>query len=148
MVSNWKWTSSEMKQQLFQRVWTHHYFSDLCAGSWEEPTDVHCQTLPWKHNGRLLKMQTSRALYSNVSYIHIMGNTVPDNKNIHSYGEIWRALPPIRKHTGRQKLPSSFSTLWKTLLPIMLLGWEVYLYQGTSTDKQPEVISSVKGNFE
>lgn len=51
-----------------------------------------------------------------------MGNTVPDNKNIHPYSEIWRALPPIRTHTGRQKLPSSFFTLWETLLPIMSRG--------------------------
>lgn len=37
-----------------------------------------------------------------------MENVVPDNKNIHSYSEIWRALPPIRTRTGRQKLPSFF----------------------------------------
>lgn len=37
-----------------------------------------------------------------------MENVVPDNKNIHSYSEIWRALPPIWTRTGRQKLPSFF----------------------------------------
>lgn len=67
-------------------------------------------------------------------YLHIMGNTVPDNKNNHSYSEIWRALPPIRTHTGRQKLPSSCFTLWKTLLPIMASGRDVCMDQGTAAD--------------
>lgn len=43
-----------------------------------------------------------------------MRNTVPDNKNIHSYSEIWRALPPIRTHSGRQKLPSFFHIMEDT----------------------------------
>lgn len=46
-----------------------------------------------------------------------MGNTVPDNKNIHSYSERWRALPPIRTHTGRKKLPSSFIHIMEDTAP-------------------------------
>lgn len=68
-------------------------------------------------------------MHSYQLYLHIMGNTVPDNykkkrkkKIIHSYSEIWRALPPIRTHVlvDKNYLLLVFSTLWKTLLPIML----------------------------
>lgn len=45
-------------------------------------------------NGNAVGLIKTQASVSNV-YLHIMGNTVPDNKNIHPYSEIWRALPPI-----------------------------------------------------
>lgn len=89
----------------------------------------------------VLKMHTACAWYSNVFIMYTLWETLfPIIKNIHPYSEIWRALPPIQTHTGRQKLPSFF-TLWKTLLPIMSRR-EVCMDQGTGTDSQPKGVFS------
>lgn len=56
-----------------------------------------------------LKMQTTcvRAC-SNELYIQTLWETLFPIINNHPYSHIWRALPPIRTDTGRQKLPSFF----------------------------------------
>lgn len=60
-----------------------------------------CQPLTQFHWLYLTQKQVYCVYIHTHTHTHIMGNTVPDNKNIHPYSEIWRALPPIRTHTHR-----------------------------------------------
>lgn len=112
-------------------VKTHHYLSDL----WEEAAGLRGNYRGKHQHGNIIQgflKRTTCAWWSKVLYIYTLWETL---------FPIIKTTTPTVKYGGHclryghalvgKNYLLGFSTLWKTLLPIMLSGREVCMDQGT-----------------